>query len=88
MDELKKSDTTPTKRSLMNKPPENYLNPFDDDSSQFLVLVNAKKEYSLWPVFADQPAGWAHCFGPASREACLAHVEQHWHSINPFALAS
>lgn len=61
------------------------LNPFDDDSLVFRVLVNAQGQYSLWPDFADLPGGWQCCFGPADRAQCLAHVDQHWTAINPFA---
>lgn len=63
---------------------DNYLNPFDDEQLQFSVLVNARKEYSLWPVFATQLAGWECAFGPASRKECLDYITLHWTSINPF----
>jgi uncharacterized protein YbdZ (MbtH family) len=33
-------------------------NPFDDDSGSFYVLVNDEEQHSLWPAFADAPAGW------------------------------
>lgn len=64
-----------------------YLNPFDDDQLEFTVLVNSKRQYSLWPVFADRPAGWETSFGPASRGECLDHIERVWTNINPFSIA-
>ncbi|WP_168583297.1 MbtH family protein [Gephyromycinifex aptenodytis] len=54
------------------------MNPFDDDSGVFLVLRDDADRHSLWPTFAAIPAGWAAVFGPDSRQACLAYVEQHW----------
>jgi len=33
-------------------------NPFDDDDGRFFVLVNDEEQHSLWPAFADVPAGW------------------------------
>ena len=33
-------------------------NPFDDDNGTFVVLVNDEDQHSLWPTFADVPAGW------------------------------
>ncbi|WP_317203436.1 MbtH family protein [Janthinobacterium sp.] len=67
---------------------ENYLNPFDDDEQEFTVLRNAAQQYSLWPLFAAQPAGWMAQFGPATRGSCLEYIESNWISINPFSTAS
>lgn len=63
---------------------DNYVNPFDDDQYPFLVLVNAREQYSLWPEFAAIPSGWDVRFGPAQRNDCLEYIEIHWLSINPF----
>jgi len=61
-------------------------NPFDDDSGRFLVLVNDEEQHSLWPTFAEVPAGWRVTFGAADRAACLDYVEQHWTDIRPKSL--
>jgi MbtH protein len=34
------------------------VNPFDDPDGEFLVLVNAERQQSLWPAFAEVPQGW------------------------------
>ncbi|MFT4047565.1 MAG: MbtH family protein [Solimonas sp.] len=65
--------------------PESLPNPFDDDSLSFLVLRNAQGQYSLWPTFAAVPGGWEIRFGPDTRAACIAHVEEQWLDIQPFA---
>jgi MbtH protein len=56
---------------------------FDDESAQFLVLVNDEGQYSLWPVIKNVPAGWSLAHGPDSREACLSFVETHWTDMRP-----
>jgi uncharacterized protein YbdZ (MbtH family) len=61
-------------------------NPFDDESGTFLVLVNDEDQHSLWPTFADVPAGWRKVFGDASRADSLAYVEEHWTDIRPKSL--
>jgi uncharacterized protein YbdZ (MbtH family) len=61
-------------------------NPFDDENSSFLVLVNDEEQHSLWPAFADVPAGWQVVFGEADRAACLDYVEQNWTDIRPRSL--
>lgn len=64
---------------------DNYLNPFDNDQHAFTVLANERGQYSLWPDFAAQPAGWDIRFGPAERAQCLDFIERHWPEINPFS---
>lgn len=61
-------------------------NPFDNPDGRFLVLVNDEDQHSLWPSFAEVPAGWNRVFGEAGREACLAYVEQHWTDLRPRSL--
>ncbi|MBO0675926.1 MbtH family protein [Mycolicibacterium sp. S2-37] len=61
-------------------------NPFDDDKGSFFVLVNDEGQHSLWPTFADVPAGWRAVHGEAPRSECLEYVEQHWTDIRPRSL--
>ncbi|MFF0013699.1 MbtH family protein [Streptomyces sp. NPDC005374] len=62
------------------------VNPFDDDTLEHFVLVNDEGQHSLWPAFAEVPAGWTVAHGPASRQECLDHVEQHWTDMRPTSL--
>jgi MbtH protein len=69
-------------------------NPFDDPDGRFLVLVNDEGQHSLWPVFADVPAGWTVVFGGsgddgepgADRAAALEYVDRHWTDMRPRSL--
>lgn len=61
-------------------------NPFDDENGTFYALVNDEGQYSLWPTFADVPAGWTVAHGPADKAACLEHVEQNWTDLRPRSL--
>jgi MbtH protein len=61
-------------------------NPFDDDSATFYVLANDEEQYSLWPAFADVPAGWRVVFGENTRAECLAYVETTWTDLRPRSL--
>ena len=62
------------------------INPFDDENGSFFVLVNDEEQHSLWPAFADIPAGWRVVHGEADRAACLEYIEQHWPDIRPKSL--
>jgi uncharacterized protein YbdZ (MbtH family) len=61
-------------------------NPFDDDSGNFFVLVNDEGQHSLWPTFADVPAGWTIAHGEANRAGCVAYIEEHWTDMRPRGL--
>lgn len=64
-------------------------NPFDDQDGRFFVLVNDEEQYSLWPTFADIPAGWTVVFGGddgSDRESALRYVDEKWTDMRPRSL--
>jgi MbtH protein len=61
-------------------------NPFEDDESTYLVLVNAENQHALWPTFATVPPGWTTAAGPAPRQTCLEFVNTRWTDIRPRSL--
>ena len=61
-------------------------NPFDDQSTSFLVLVNDEGQHSLWPAFADVPAGWSIAHGEGPRAECLEYIDAHWTDMRPRSL--
>jgi MbtH protein len=63
-------------------------NPFEDPDGLYVVLSNAEVQYSLWPVFAEVPAGWQVVFGEAGRAQCLEYIEQNWTDMRPSSLVA
>ncbi|MDI5965408.1 MbtH family NRPS accessory protein [Streptomyces sp. SL13] len=61
-------------------------NPFDEESSSFLVLVNDEKQYSLWPAALAVPGGWTVARGEGSRAESLEFVETVWTDMRPAGL--
>jgi MbtH protein len=62
------------------------INPFDDETGEFLVLINDEEQYSLWPAFAQVPDGW-NAVGPhGARQDCLQYIEEHWTDMRPKSL--
>ncbi|QEU90004.1 MbtH family protein [Streptomyces kanamyceticus] len=61
-------------------------NPFDDENGTFLVLINDENQHSLWPSFAEVPAGWKAVFGEDTRKACLDYIEENWTDMRPKSL--
>lgn len=62
-------------------------NPFEDDNASYYVLVNDENQHSLWPAFAEIPAGWTTVHGQDSRAACLEYIDSHWTDMRPKSLA-
>jgi uncharacterized protein YbdZ (MbtH family) len=63
------------------------VNPFDGDNGSFIVAVDDGAQHSLWPVFAEFPAGRRVAYAEADRAACLDWIEQNWTVIRPQRLA-
>ncbi|MFE1312898.1 MbtH family protein [Streptomyces sp. NPDC058755] len=61
-------------------------NPFDDTDGRFYILANDEEQHSLWPTFAEVPAGWRIVFGESDRASALEYVEQNWPDIRPRSL--
>ncbi|MFC4464311.1 MbtH family protein [Streptomyces xiangluensis] len=61
-------------------------NPLENDEASYFVLVNDEGQHSLWPAFAEIPAGWRTVHGEDTRAACLAYVEENWTDMRPLSL--
>ncbi|MFI1846725.1 MbtH family protein [Streptomyces microflavus] len=61
-------------------------NPFEDENGTYLVLVNHEGQHSLWPSFAEVPAGWTVAHPEDTRQACLDYVEENWTDLRPKTL--
>ncbi|GAB2858133.1 MbtH family protein [Actinoallomurus bryophytorum] len=62
------------------------MNPFEDESSTYRVLVNDERQYSLWPASIKVPAGWSVVVDGATRKVCLDYIDQHWIDMRPQSL--
>ncbi|MGV9883562.1 MbtH family protein [Streptomyces sp. NPDC003006] len=61
-------------------------NPFENPDGRYVVLVNHEGQHSLWPVFAEVPAGWTVAHPEDGRQACLDYIEEHWTDMRPKSL--
>jgi MbtH protein len=61
-------------------------NPFENADGSYRVLVNDEGQHSLWPSFADVPAGWTIAHDTDTRQACLDHIERNWVDMRPRSL--
>ncbi|MCA6094671.1 MbtH family protein [Streptomyces sp. SCA3-4] len=61
-------------------------NPFEDETASYYVLVNDELQHSLWPAFAEIPAGWTVVHGQDKRQACLDYINENWTDMRPKSL--
>ncbi|UED85072.1 MbtH family protein [Streptomyces profundus] len=61
-------------------------NPFEDENGTFHVLVNDERQHSLWPSFAEVPAGWTVALSEVTREQALEYVNENWTDMRPKSL--
>ena len=62
-------------------------NPFEDNDASYYVLVNEEGQHSLWPVFAEVPAGWTVVLPDADRATAVAYVDENWTDMRPKSVA-
>lgn len=60
-------------------------NPFDRADGSFYVLINTERQYSLWPLGVDIPAGWEEVFRGLHGE-CVEYVDAEWTDMRPESL--
>lgn len=53
------------------------------DGDLFIVLINSKNEYSLWPSNKSVPDGWKYDDFSGSKDECKAYIDAHWLSLMP-----
>jgi MbtH protein len=61
-------------------------NPFENEDGSYFALINEEAQYSLWPAWADVPAGWTVVHGEDTRQACLDFIEENWTDMRPKSL--
>jgi MbtH protein len=63
-------------------------NPFENENGNYIVLINAEGQYSIWPAFLDIPSGWNIIYGEESRQVCLDYINSQWGDMRPNSLKS
>ena len=58
-------------------------NIFEAEDGEFCVLLNAERQYSLWPTFREVPKGWTVTRPRASRQECLDWINSQWTGSGP-----
>lgn len=59
---------------------------FDDETREFMVLINHEEQYSLWPADRDVPDGWTAVGPRGPKDECLTYVDENWTDMRPLSL--
>jgi len=59
---------------------------FDDEETEFTVVVNHEEQYSIWPAQREIPAGWRAVGKTGKKKECLEYIEQVWTDMRPLSL--
>lgn len=57
-----------------------------DDDTEFLVVMNADEQYSIWPSYKDVPAGWSAVGVSGRKDVCLKYIDETWTDMRPLSL--
>ncbi len=58
----------------------------DEDTREYVVLVNSEEQYSLWLADLEVPKGWNQVFARNNKKACLDYVKEVWTDMRPLSL--
>jgi len=64
----------------------NWIDPGEEDTAVFKVVVNHEEQYSLWPVFKEIPIGWKEVGKTGLKVECLAYIKDIWTDMRPLSL--
>lgn len=59
---------------------------FDNENTNFRVVINTEEQYSIWPDYKVLPEGWRAEGFVGLKAACLAHIELVWTDLRPLSL--
>lgn len=58
----------------------------DDNDGEFIILMNAEEQYSLWSAHHAIPDGWREVGPRGSREDCVSYINETWADMRPKSL--
>ena len=56
------------------------------DGTLYKVVVNHEEQYSIWPADKIVPAGWNETGKTATKQECLAYINEVWTDMRPLSL--
>jgi MbtH protein len=57
----------------------------DEDTREYVVVVNDEEQYSVWLADRPVPAGWREEGFRGPKASCLEHVQAVWTDMRPLS---
>lgn len=57
-----------------------------EDNTIYKVVVNHEEQYSIWPVYKENPLGWRDAGKSGTKVECLAYIKEVWTDMRPLSL--
>lgn len=57
-----------------------------EDVTIYKVVVNHEEQYSIWPEYKDNPAGWRNAGKTGPKAECLTYIKEVWTDMRPLSL--
>jgi MbtH protein len=58
----------------------------DPDEANYVVVLNAEGQYSIWAGGRSIPAGWRADGTEGTKAECLAHIADVWIDLRPLSV--
>ena len=58
----------------------------EKDDREYMVVVNAEEQYSVWFADRDLPLGWKKVGKSGTKQECLDYIEEVWTDMRPLSL--
>ncbi|PYP92385.1 MAG: MbtH domain-containing protein [Candidatus Angelobacter sp. Gp1-AA117] len=60
--------------------------PDREDTTTYKVVMNHEEQYSIWPDYKENPAGWKDAGKAGPKAECLAYIKEVWTDMRPLSL--
>jgi uncharacterized protein YbdZ (MbtH family) len=57
-----------------------------EDTTVYKVVVNHEEQYSIWPTYKPNPAGWKDAGKSGLKPDCLSYIKEVWTDMRPLSL--
>lgn len=58
----------------------------NEDTTTYRVVVNHEEQYSIWPIYLENPLGWKDAGKSGNKAECLEFVKEVWTDMRPLSL--
>ena len=62
------------------------MEPEDEDTTVYNVVINQEEQYSIWPTDRSNPLGWNDVGKSGPKAECLAYIKEVWTDMRPASL--